>query len=212
MKNSIFARFARAFFIFWRFVDVLVLSTTWNDQFCRCVDDVSIWWQMLNFVFLCPKRWLQFNSWIVRTHFSSIMSLNNWKMIAETRSYIFRWRSRFRRRRVCLSSLMTTATAKETSLKINTGAIVTAITTEFMFAGINMFWARLRLILARAARRYYYYYHFGGHWENKHWKKNDNKTVWRIFFSPALWENVNKLWNGFSILIGCLDRTIIWFS
>ena len=27
------------------------------------------------------------------------------------------------------------------------------ITIEFMFAGINMFWARLRLILARAARR-----------------------------------------------------------
>ena len=43
-------------------------------------------------------------------------------------------------------------------------------------------------------------------------EKNDNKTLWRIFFSPALWENVNKLWNGFSILIGCLDRTIIWFS
>ena len=43
-------------------------------------------------------------------------------------------------------------------------------------------------------------------------EKNDNKTLWRTFFSPALWENVNKLWNGFSILIGCLDRTIIWFS
>ena len=57
-----------------------------------------------------------------------------------------------------------------------------------MFAGINMFWARLRLIL------------------------NDNKTLWRICFSPALRENVNKLWNGFSILIGCLDRTIIWLS
>ena len=43
-------------------------------------------------------------------------------------------------------------------------------------------------------------------------EKNDNKTLWRIFFfSPALWENVNKLWNGFPILIGCLDRTIIWF-
>ena len=26
------------------------------------------------------------------------------------------------------------------------------ITIELMFAGINMFWARLRLILARAAR------------------------------------------------------------
>ena len=36
------------------------------------------------------------------------MTLNNWKMIAETRSYIFRWRSRFRWHRVCLSSLMST--------------------------------------------------------------------------------------------------------
>ena len=34
-----------------------------------------------------------------------------------------------------------------------------------MFAGIDMFWALLRLILARAARckHYYYYYHIGGH-------------------------------------------------
>ena len=105
MKNSIFARFARAFFIFWHFEDVLVLSTTWNDLFCSCVDDVSRWKQMFNFVLLCPKRWFQFSSRIVGTHFSSIMTLNNWKMMAETRSYIFRWRSRFRRRRVCLSSL-----------------------------------------------------------------------------------------------------------
>ena len=106
MKNSIFARFARAFFIFWHFEDVLVLSTSWNDLFCSCVDDVSVWWQMFNFVLLCPKRWFQFNSRIVRTHFSSIMTLNDWKMIAETRSYIFRWRSRICRRRVCLSSLL----------------------------------------------------------------------------------------------------------
>ena len=54
---------------------------------------------------LCPKRWFQFNSRTVRTHFSSIMTSNNWKMIAETRSYISRWRSRFRRRRVCFNSL-----------------------------------------------------------------------------------------------------------
>ena len=65
MENSIFAR---AFFIFWHFEDVLVLSVTWNDQFCSCVDDVSIWWQMFNFVFLCPKRWLKFNFKVVRTH------------------------------------------------------------------------------------------------------------------------------------------------
>ena len=106
MKNSIFARFARAFFMSWHFEDVLVLSTTWNDLFCSCVDDASIWRQMLIFVFSCPKRWFQFNSRIFRTHFSSIMTLNNWKMIAEPRSYIFRWRSRFRRRRGCLSSLI----------------------------------------------------------------------------------------------------------
>ena len=106
MKNSIFARFARAFFIFWHFIEVLVPSTTWNDLFCSCVDDVIIRWQMFNVVFLCPKRSFQFNSRIVRTHFSSMMTLNNWKMIAETRSFIFKRCSRFRRRRVCLSSLM----------------------------------------------------------------------------------------------------------
>ena len=106
MKNSIFARFARAFFIFWRFEDVLVLSTTWNDLFCCWVGDLSIWWQMFNFVFLYQKRWFQFNSRIVRTYSSSMMTLNNWKMIAEMSSYIFRWRSRFCRRRVYLSSLL----------------------------------------------------------------------------------------------------------
>ena len=53
----------------------------------------------------CPKRWFRFNSRIVKAHFSGIMTLNNWK-IAETRSDIFTWRSRFRRRRVCLSSLL----------------------------------------------------------------------------------------------------------
>ena len=106
MKNNTFARFARAFFIFGHFADVLVLSTTWNDVFCSCVDDVSIWWQKFNFVFLSLKRWFQFNSRIVRTYLASVMTLNNWEMIAETRSYIFRWRSRCRRRCVCLSSLV----------------------------------------------------------------------------------------------------------
>ena len=38
--------------------------------------------------------------WQLQHIFLSIMTLNNWKMIAETRSNIFRWR------RVCLSSLI----------------------------------------------------------------------------------------------------------
>jgi len=89
------------------FEDVLVLTITWNDLFCRCVDDESVWWQLLIFVFLCPKRWFQFNSRIVRTHISSTVT-EYWKMIAEPQSYIFRWRSRFRRCHVCLSFLMVT--------------------------------------------------------------------------------------------------------
>ena len=59
---------------------------------CICVDDVSIWPQMFNFVFLYLKRWFQFNSRIVGTHFASVMTLNNC--------------SRYRRRRVCVNSLL----------------------------------------------------------------------------------------------------------
>ena len=53
--------------IFGHFKDVLILSATWNDLFCSCVDDVSIWWQMFNFVFLLLKCKFQFNFRIVRT-------------------------------------------------------------------------------------------------------------------------------------------------
>ena len=60
----------------------------------------------VQFVLLSQKRWFQFNSRIVRTHFASVMTLNNCEIIAETRSYIFRWRSRSGRRCLCLSSLM----------------------------------------------------------------------------------------------------------
>ena len=76
---------------------------------------------MIRNVQFCPLM-LQagHNSRTVRTHSLStifkhslsIMTLNNWKMIAETRSYIFRLRSRFRRRRVCLSSLLPTQTKR----------------------------------------------------------------------------------------------------
>ena len=66
---------------------------------------------MFNFVFLSVKRWFQFNFRIVRTHFATMMTLYYWKMIAETRSYIFRWRSCFRRRLVCVNSLFITKIA-----------------------------------------------------------------------------------------------------
>ena len=106
MKNNRFVRFAPAFFIFGHSADVLVLSTTWNDLFCSCEDDVSTIWQKFNSVLLSLKRWFQFNSWIVRTHFATMMTLNNSEMTAETRSYIYRWRSRCCQRRVCVNSLL----------------------------------------------------------------------------------------------------------
>ena len=109
-------------FSFWHFADVLVLSTTWNDLFYSCVDNVTIWWHMFNFVFLSLKRWLQFNSRIVRTHFASVMTLNNQEMIPETRSYIFRWRSRLCRCRVCANSLMSSPWLRQLQNQIQTNS------------------------------------------------------------------------------------------
>ena len=71
---------------------------------------------MLNFVLLSQKRWFQFHSKIVRTHFASAMTLNNCEIIEETQSYIFRWRSRLRQRRLCLSSLMKISRGRLTGL------------------------------------------------------------------------------------------------
>ena len=73
-----------------KFVGFLLQSSSWllKLPFCCCVADVSIWWQMINSVLLSLKRWFQFNSRIVKTYFSSIMTLNNWETIAETRGYI----------------------------------------------------------------------------------------------------------------------------
>ena len=81
IENNSFARFARTFFIFGHFANVLVLSMTWNDLFCSFVDDVGIWWQMLNFVLLPLKRWFQFKSRLVRIHFASSITLNNWETL-----------------------------------------------------------------------------------------------------------------------------------
>ena len=59
--GSIFLGFVRAFFNFITFHSCYrPLTTQWNDVFCRCVDDVSTWPQIFNFVFFSLKRWFQF--------------------------------------------------------------------------------------------------------------------------------------------------------
>ena len=128
MKNSIFARFARAFFIFWHFEDVLVLSRTWNDQFCSCVDDVTIWWQMFNFVFLCSKGWFQFNSRIVRTHFSS-------KTVWITEKWL-------QKREVTLMTFSLSSTSCLLKLPNNNGFIGNISTMYFFFYKLNWNWLK----------------------------------------------------------------------
>ena len=82
-----------SFFLWREMTCFAVVWTTWaHDQKCSILSSYV------------PST--DSNSWMVRTHFSSMMTLNNWKMITETRSYIFRWRSCCHRRRVCLSSLI----------------------------------------------------------------------------------------------------------
>ena len=104
METSIFAR---TFFMFWHFEDVIDIFYDVKSPVLQLRGRREHMMTNVQFCLLiCPRSWFQFNSRIVRTHFSSMMTLNNWKMIAETRRYTFRWRSRFRRRRDCLSSLM----------------------------------------------------------------------------------------------------------
>ena len=73
---------------------VLTLSTTWNDLFAVvrtawAHDNKSPIFSPCNL----QNNWYGFNDRIVRTPFSRIVTWNNREIIAEKRSYIFRWRS-----------------------------------------------------------------------------------------------------------------------
>ena len=107
VKNGTFARFACPLFIFVHFAAVLVLSTTWNDLFRRCVNDVINWRQIFTFLFPSASRSYQFNSRIV-----SILKAKWLGMITEAWCFIFRWRSFCRRRRPSLSSLISCSKMK----------------------------------------------------------------------------------------------------
>ena len=63
------------FHLFTFFEDVLVLSMTWNDLFCSCVDNVTWAYDSKCWILSCPKRWFQFNSRIVNLHCSGIITL-----------------------------------------------------------------------------------------------------------------------------------------
>ena len=82
------------------------------------------------------------------------------------------------------------------------------ITIEFMFAGINMFWARLRLILARAAITINITLEST---EKTKTEKNDNKTI--FFFTSAVRkrQQILKWLLDFDWLLRSYDYLILIF-
>ena len=89
-----FARLTRNFLssLSINFAGGLVLFST--DLFCSCVDDASTRRNTIKFLFLSLSCSFQFNSRIVMERFVSRTTWNIREIIAETRSYIFRWHHR----------------------------------------------------------------------------------------------------------------------
>ena len=58
-------------------------TATRTSKICIFGDDVLV------LSWTTQMRWFQFNSRIVRSHFASVMTLNNREMIGERRSYVF---------------------------------------------------------------------------------------------------------------------------
>ena len=72
MKNNSFACFARAF------LDISQTFSLFPRREMTCLQlGGPRELMMTNFVFISLNRWSQFNSRIVRTHFGSVMTLNN---------------------------------------------------------------------------------------------------------------------------------------
>lgn len=95
-KKKSFARFARVFCIFVHFATAVVLPAAWNDlSYSREHFRTNFHF----FSFAYP------NSRVVITHFSRQTTLNQREIIVETPSYVFRWRSHFRRCRPYLKAV-----------------------------------------------------------------------------------------------------------
>ena len=90
------ARYARAYLFFVHFSAVHVISKTWNYFFCSSVDNLRTWRKSINFL---PKLF-------IGVRFVTQTTRNNLEIIAETWSYIYRWRPRSRGGPPCFSSLV----------------------------------------------------------------------------------------------------------
>ena len=97
-----------ALHVHFSFLDILQTFSFFLRRGFTCFAVVRTTWAHDNKFSILSYLWalVPFNSWIVRTHFATVMTLDNSEMIAETRSYIFRWRSRCRRLRLCVNCLL----------------------------------------------------------------------------------------------------------
>ena len=127
-------------------------------------------------------RWFQFHSRIVRIHFASVMYLNNYQMIVETRSYIFRSRSRCRRRNLCLRYLARGARRMEEWTRRN----VHATYFGFVLSGIPLCVVPFHRILLRNSFLF----------SQQLWDKNKKgqigrreTTLHKTTTSPCTWSN-----------------------
>ena len=107
-KNKSSALPANPFFILVHFFAVLVLKTTWIDQFSGCVEDVRTKRNIKNtFSPQQPNNSCQFYSCKFHKHFPFRTTWGCNEVITITRNSIFRRRSPWRRRCPCISCLLT---------------------------------------------------------------------------------------------------------
>ena len=99
VNNYSFARFVRAFFIFRQ--SVAFSSFPRREMMCFKFAVMCKKWrhhEKFSFFLVIFKPLIPILFRILRRNFAGKMTWNNWKMITETQSSIFRWRSRCRRR------------------------------------------------------------------------------------------------------------------
>ena len=91
----------RAFYVFVHFFAVISKTTTWNDQIQGFLKNVSTWRLIFHFPSLLERRSHKFSSRILRPHCTNWTNWNNLEVVEVSRSYIFKWRFRCRRRCRC---------------------------------------------------------------------------------------------------------------
>ena len=124
------------------------------------------------------------------------MTLNNWKMIAETRSYIFRWRSHFRRRRACLSSLLSLTLGNSRSYAGCCNENVTVKWNLVGLSGLRLFYVGNVAQNRRSALSLAWHEWFsckGKEWKVYCWRLALSPESQKLKFHVVIWQTTSKI-------------------